>query len=169
MSKIHVRAFQPTDATQLPRFLALAAHEDDAQSALDNPDLARYIENFGRAGDCAIVAHNDEQIIGIAWARIWTLDNRGFGWIDETTPEMAIAVESEFQNCGVGARLMKALKAELGAAGATQIALNVRADSPAVRLYQKLGFAKIDGSERRNWAGGVSFNMRTPLSSKISP
>ena len=39
----------------MPRFLALAAHEDDAQVALDNPDLARYIENFGRAGDCAIV------------------------------------------------------------------------------------------------------------------
>ena len=48
---------------------------------------------------------------------------------------MAIAVEANFRGHGIGARLIAALKAELRVAGATQIALNVRADSPAVRLY----------------------------------
>ena len=160
---IQIRAFQPDDKEHLPRFLALAAHEDDTQIALNNLNLARYIEGFGRAGDCAAVAHNDEQIIGIAWARFWTLDVHGFGWIDAATPELAIAVAAGFRGQGTGARLIETLKSELRAVGATQVALNVRADSPAVRLYQKLGFAKVESSEQINRTGGVSFNMLAPL------
>ena len=160
---IQFRAFQADDKTQLPRFLALAAHETDAQTVLANPDLARYIEGFERDGDCAIIAEHDEKIIGIAWARLWTLDNRGFGWIDEQTPEMAIAVETDFQNQGIGARLIEALQQQLKASGAQQISLNVRADSRAVRLYEKLGFAKIAASERVNRMGGVSFIMLARL------
>lgn len=159
-----MRAFEDADKAHLPRFLALASHEDDARIVLVNPELARYIENFGRAGDCAVVAHHNTQIVGIAWARLWTPDTHGFGWIDEATPEMAIAVEADFRGQGIGARLIETLKSELRAAGATQISLNVRADSPAVRLYEKLDFAKVDGSERTNRAGGVSFNMLAPLS-----
>ena len=158
-----IRAFQADDKTQLPRFLALAAHETDAQTVLTNPDLARYIEDFGRNGDCAVVARNNKQIIGIAWARLWTPDNRGFGWIDEQTPELAIAVETDFQNQGIGTRLIESLKQQLKTSGAQQVSLNVRADSSAVRLYEKLGFAKIAASERINRAGGVSFSMLAPL------
>ena len=160
---IQIRAFQPIDIAELPKFLALAAHEDDAQVALANPDLARYIEGFGRTGDCAVVATHDDEIIGIAWARFWTPDNHGFGWIDEQTPELALAVAPQFRSRGIGARLIEALKSELRETGATQVALNVRADSPAVRLYQRLGFSKLDGSERTNRTGGPSFNMSAPL------
>lgn len=160
---IRIRAFQPADAPHLARFLALAAHEDDMQIVSDNPDLARYIADFGRAGDCAVVAQNDGEIIGIAWARVWTRDDHGFGWIDEQTPEMAIAVTTEFRGYGIGARLIEALKSALREMGATQISLNVRADSAAVRLYQRLGFVKVAESERANRAGGVSLNMSAPL------
>ena len=107
---MQIRAFQLADAAALPHFLALAAHEADAQSALSNPDLARYIENFGRAGDCAVVATIESEIVGLAWARVGTRDDRGFGWIDAQTPEMAIAVAPQYRNCGIGARLIEALK-----------------------------------------------------------
>ncbi len=100
----------------------------------------------------------------MAWARFWASDNHGFAWIDEQTPELAIAVEDDFRGQGIGARLIEALKFELHRKGATQIALNVRADSRAVRLYQKLGFAKVESGERTNRAGGVSFNMLARLS-----
>ena len=43
---IQIRSFQPDDKEHLLRFLALAAHEDDAQIALNNPNLARYAEGF---------------------------------------------------------------------------------------------------------------------------
>ena len=160
---ISIRAFQLADKSHLPRFLALAAHETDVKIVLDNPKLARYIENFGSMGDCAFVAHNDEEIVGVVWARFWTIDNCGFGWVDEKTPEMAIAIENNFQNIGIGTRLIQELKSELRAQNATQISLNVRADSPAVRLYRKMGFEEIAESERTNRVGGVSFNMLAPL------
>ena len=160
---IQIRAFQLSDELQLARFLALAAHENNVQTVLDNPNLARYVDAFGRAGDCAVVAHDSEQIVGLAWARLWTPDSHGFGWVDEATPEMAIAVETGFREMGVGARLVEALKSQLREMGAEQISLNVRADSAAVRLYEKLGFEKIVGSERINRTGGQSFNMRATL------
>ena len=160
---IQIRALRPADAVRLPQFLALAAHETDVEAALENPNLARYIENFGRVGDRAVVAHDGEQLIGIAWARLWTPANRGFGWVDEQTPEMALAVEAEFQNRGVGTRLIEALRIQLRESGAQQMSLNARADSPAVRLYEKLGFEKIAGSERVNRTGGESFSLLARL------
>ncbi len=160
---IQIRAFCPADAAHLPRFLALAAHETEIEAALANPNLARYIGNFGRAGDCAVVAHGGEQIIGIAWARLWTSDNCGFGWVDEQTPEMALAVEADFRNRGIGARLIEALKTHLRESGAQQMSLNARTDSPAVRLYEKLGFGVIVRSERVNRTGGASFSMLARL------
>lgn len=175
---IHLRPYQSSDRAELPRFLALAAHEDTIQNVWDNPDLTRYIADFGRAGDAAIVAQHEaheadeadeaheahERVIGIAWARFWTSEDHGFGWLDEATPEIAMAVVPRFRGQGIGARLIEALKSHLREAGAAQVSLNVRADSPAVRLYQRLGFERIAGSERRNRTGGQSFNMSAPLS-----
>ena len=162
---IRLRPYQISDQAELPRFLALAAHEDAIQRVWDNPDLARYIAGFGRAGDAAIVAQHDASaaVVGLAWARFWTSEQRGFGWLDDATPEMAIAVAPQFRGQGCGARLIEALMTRLRAAGVARVSLSVRADSPAVRLYQRLGFEPIAGSRRRNRSGGQSFNMSAPL------
>jgi len=39
------------------------------------------------------------------------------------------------------------------------ISLNVRRSNPAVRLYERLGFRKVPGSEMVNRVGGVSIIM----------
>lgn len=55
-----------------------------------------------------------------------------------------IAVARAFQRCGVAQRLFAALLAELRAAQATEIFLEVRASNqPALGLYRRLGFAEI--------------------------
>ena len=153
---------RPSASVNKARFLALAAHEDNVEVVLSNPKLARYIEDFGRDGDTAVVAEDDETraTVGVAWARFWTRDNCGFGFVDEATPELAVAVEEEFRGRGIGARLIEALLAQLRASqDIEQVSLNVRADSRAVALYERLGFVKIEGSERTNRTGGISFNM----------
>lgn len=109
----------------------------------------------------------------MVWARFWTFEHYGFGWIDERTPELAIAVEPEFQGQGIGAMLVEELKERLRGTslldqdGNTfcplQVALNVRGNSPAVRFYERLGFVRVEGSEQRNRTGGLSFNMVAPL------
>ncbi len=162
---ICIRPFASRDATLLPRFLLLAAHENEAEVVMLNPNLARYVARFGRDGDTAVVAENSEtrKIVGIAWARFWTRDECGFGWVDEQTPELAVAVEPEYRGQGIGARLVEALFEELRAKGVQQVSLNARATSRAVRLYERLGFREIEGSGRTNRTGGQSFNMKTRL------
>ncbi len=191
---IQIRALEIFDEPLLPRFLALAAHEEEIEVVLANPALALYVENWGRAGDCAVVAEDTESraVVGMAWARFWTPEHHGFGWVDELTPEMAVAVEAEFQGQGIGTRLVEALKCRLRAIlraarwdarhqqlvcatraveveqpemllAPDQVILNVRDESPAVRLYERLGFFRVAGSERQNRTGGVSFNMSAPL------
>ena len=191
---IHLRALEVFDEPFLPRFLSLAAHEEETEVVLSNPALALYVANWGRRGDCAVVAEDLETraIVGMAWARFWTKNQHGFGWIDELTPELAVAIEPEFQGQGIGTRLIEALKCRLRAVSLTarwdtrtqrwvtasipvevdqpemqmaphKVALNVRDGSPAIRLYERAEFAKVDGSERQNRTGSVSFNMAAPL------
>jgi ribosomal protein S18 acetylase RimI-like enzyme len=54
-----------------------------------------------------------------------------------------IAVLIEYRNAGVGSRLIQDLLKE-GASAGKPIKLHVLASSPAVRLYERLGFRRID-------------------------
>lgn len=172
---ISIRPLESFDEPLLRTFLALAAHESDIEVVLANPALALYVEEWGRNGDCAVVAEDMETrtIVGMAWARFWTNERHGFGWVDALTPEMAIAVEPWFQGQGIGGHLIEAIKEQLlntslpDHQGKTFpprfLSLNVRAESPAVRLYQRHGFTRVEGSERQNRTGGISFNMLAQL------
>ncbi|HJU91643.1 MAG TPA: GNAT family N-acetyltransferase [Pyrinomonadaceae bacterium] len=55
-----------------------------------------------------------------------------------------IAVLTEYRNAGIGSRLIQDLKQEATLAG-KPIELHVVASSPAVRLYERLGFYKSGG------------------------
>jgi len=55
-----------------------------------------------------------------------------------------IALLTEFRNAGLGSRLIHDLMNEAAAAG-KPIQLHVLATSPAVRLYERLGFSRTGG------------------------
>ena len=193
MADFSVRALSQTDAQSLAHFLSLAAQEEDAASAMANPELARYVEDWGRAGDCGVAALNAQgALIGLAWARLWTQENQGFGFVDELTPEMAIAVAQNFRGQGVGSALIEALKCRLRALKLAArwdarnqkmvppdreveveqpdmeispafVSLSVRADSPTIAFYRKCGFEPVEGSEQTNRVGEISQIWRAPL------
>ena len=76
--------------------------------------------------------------------RIIVLDGRPVGRIlvDRNEAEILlrdIAVLTEYRNAGVGSRLINELMQEATAAG-KPIKLHVVSSSPAVRLYERLGF-----------------------------
>jgi GNAT superfamily N-acetyltransferase len=81
--------------------------------------------------------------------------------VRETIPEICIAVEPNFQGQGIGSRLLEELiqgAMELdGVPGVT--CQSVREDNPAVHLYERMGFRRIDGSEQVNRVGVLCFNM----------
>lgn len=39
---------------------------------IENPDLAKYIEGFGRDGDLCLVAKLNGKLVGAAWTRLFT-------------------------------------------------------------------------------------------------
>ncbi|WP_243714042.1 GNAT family N-acetyltransferase [Nostoc sp. 106C] len=43
------------------------------------------------------------------------------------------------------------------------VSLSIRSSNPALRLYQRLGWEVVDGSETINRVGGISFKMKFDL------
>ncbi|HEY9761807.1 MAG TPA: ACT domain-containing protein [Trichocoleus sp.] len=140
------------------QMLMHAAHEQSLDAVKDQPELTRYAAGWGRAGDMGVVALLGEQPIGAAWLRLWQGDTQGYGFMSADIPELAIAVLPEYQNQGIGTQLMTRLL-DNAREWYSAVSLNVRADNPVVRLYERLGFVKVPDSEVINRVGGVSFTM----------
>ena len=74
---------------------------------LDEPSLLKYHENWGRQGDIAIVLkHKRAGLVGICCARLHSIDNPGYGFVDESTPEITIAIKPEYRGKGYGSKLI---------------------------------------------------------------
>ncbi len=156
-----VRLANADDEPFLLTMLFYAAHAHDVQGAspeqlLTNPALARYVTGFGRAGDLGVVAEGGDSPVGAAWLRLLAGEERGYGWVDDETPELAIAVKPEMVGHGLGTRMMRELL-DRARGRHPAISLSVRKDNPARRLYLRMGFATV--KEVTNRVGGVSETM----------
>lgn len=135
-----------------------AAHESSLATVKANPDLARYVHQWGRAGDAGVVAERHNAPIGAAWIRLWSGEDKGYGYLADDIPELAIAVMPEIQGQGVGTALLKHIL-ELPKTRYPAISLSIRMSNPALRLYQRLGFVAVAGSEVKNRVGNTSMTM----------
>jgi ribosomal protein S18 acetylase RimI-like enzyme len=144
-----LRAITPADAPILWQMLYYAAHMDEEgatspAAAQENAFLAQYVTGWGRAGDLGFVAETaDGQPIGAAWVRLLIEDKGSASYYDDQTPELAIAVLPAWSGQGVGTALLQTL-IEAAQGRFPAIVLTVRANNPAVRLYQRFGFVVID-------------------------
>jgi ribosomal protein S18 acetylase RimI-like enzyme len=152
-----LRALTPQDEPIVWIMLMYAAHESSLESVQTQPFLTRYAIDWGRSGDLGVVAELAEQPIGAAWLRLWSAD-RGFGYIDDAIPELAMAVAPNYRGQGLGTQLLNQLLASAQTVYPA-VSLSVRANNPALSLYQRTGFLKVIGSEVVNRTGGVSFTM----------
>ena len=122
------------------------------------PPVQRYVERWGRPGDTALIAIHDFQRVGAAWYRLFTDDNRGYGFVDEETPELSIAIVPNKRGTGLGSELLDALLDRARADGYDAITLSVEKDSPAIGLYERHGFERLGEDD-----GGVT--MKADLES----
>jgi ribosomal protein S18 acetylase RimI-like enzyme len=113
--------------------------------------VRRYVERWGRPGDTALIAIQDFQRVGAAWYRLFSADNPGYGFIDEETPELSIAIVPSRRGSGLGSELLDALLAKARAEGHDAISLSVEAGSPAIGLYERHGFSRVGDDD-----GGVT-------------
>ncbi len=135
-----------------------AAHETSLATVKSNLDLVRYVSGWGRAGDLGVVAEKADFAVGAAWLRLWSKDSRGYGYVADEVPELAIAVIPEMRGQGIGTALLSQI-IQVATSQYPAISLSIRADNPALQLYERVGFVAVPGSEVFNREGGRSFNM----------
>ena len=105
--------------------------------------LTRYVDNWGRAGDVALMATETGHRVGAAWFRLFPVDSPGYGFVDERTPELTISVVPSRRRHGVGNELLDALLERARGEGHHAVSLSVEADSPAVKFYERHGFEGV--------------------------
>jgi ribosomal protein S18 acetylase RimI-like enzyme len=173
---IFIRPIEKSEYGILEDFLYAAIHippgaEPVPRNTIFIPEVYVYIEDFGKPGDVCFLAEIGGRLIGAAWSRILACPGkRGYGNIDERTPELAISVLPEYRGQGIGTRLLSALHDGIAGRGDQRISLSVQKTNPAVRLYERLGYAIIVESEnaedyimiktlRNNQCGAVSIKI----------
>jgi ribosomal protein S18 acetylase RimI-like enzyme len=118
------------------------APRSSVEDVVGRPELARYVSAWPRRGDLGMVAEV-EQPVGAAWLRSFPEHDRGYGFVDPSTPELAMGVAPARRGRGVGSRLLDALLVAARRAGAGAVSLSVERDNPARRLYERFGFAQV--------------------------
>jgi ribosomal protein S18 acetylase RimI-like enzyme len=113
------------------------------EDVLAEPAVARYVEDWGRAGDLGVIAEIDGEPAGAAWLRLFATDDAGYGFVAEDVPELSIAVVAGKRGNGVGRALIDALVDMARAEGFRACSLSVEKDNPALRLYRRAGFAEV--------------------------
>jgi GNAT superfamily N-acetyltransferase len=111
---------------------------------LEHPQVAPFHTAWGRAGDVALVAEAEHTRFGLVWYRFFTPEEHGEGFLDEETPEVAIAVREDQRGSGVGTALMEAIHARARENGVARISLSVDRENPARRLYERLGYVDVE-------------------------
>jgi GNAT superfamily N-acetyltransferase len=148
--------------------------------------VSRYVRGWGRLGDTALIALENGFPVGAAWYRVFTGDEPGYGFVDEETPELAIAVVPSKRGHGIGDEpgygfvdeetpelaiavvpskrghgigdeLLQELIAKAKAAGYGRLSLSVEPGNPARKLYERHGFEIVDeGAEAWTMVASLS-------------
>src|SRR5258708_11949156 len=161
MPKTLLRPALQDDLETLWCFLAIAAYEPDSNAAKEVPVVALHLAGWRRPVDFGVIAEQGGVAIGAAWARQFSRDENPVFYVDERTPEVSIGVTENARGQGVGELLLRTLMLESDRRRVS-LCLNARDTNPAIRLYKKVGFQRVYGTEVENRVGGLSFGMIWP-------
>jgi len=144
-----IRKASGRDASFLRDMVKHAYYWRWSEPATADVPASRYVEGWGRPGDRGLILIDESFPVGAAWYRLFTADRPGYGFLDERTPELTIAVVPSRRGRGFGAELLTALLEQARQDGHSSLSLSVEKDNPAVKLYERFGFQpmkEMDGT-----------------------
>lgn len=125
-------------------FMAVYVHEDEEpypKSVIYIPEVYKYINNFGeRKYDIAFVAVDEKKLIGCIWGRVFDENEKGYAYIDNQTPEISLAVLSQYRNKGLGEKLIDTIANYYNKEGFKRISLSTDKRNRSKNLYYRKGF-----------------------------
>jgi len=143
---VRIKPLSKTDQSFLSEMLYLAlfvpaGHEPLPREIIQHPDLVKYYQNWGKENDLGFIAFDarSNEKLGAIWIRQFKSENKGYGYINDHTPELSISVIPSLRGQGIGSLLMNALLDKVKNKYKA-ISLSVSVTNPAVRLYSRFGF-----------------------------
>ena len=104
---------------------------------------AKYVQNWQKHDVGFVAVLESTQIpVGAVWIRLFNNNNQGYGYLNDETPELSIAVLPQYRQQGIGTQLIVHLLENIKNLYPA-ISLSVSSGNPALRLYQRLGFKII--------------------------
>lgn len=116
------------------------------EAIIKAPQIAHYVESWGKEGDFALIAFLRDEAIGGIWMRYFSSDDAGYGFIAPDIPELGMAVERKYRGKKVGSlllgRFLESLPQEVHS-----LSLSVQLENRALGLYRRFGFRdyRVDG------------------------
>lgn len=144
-----IREMKSSETPLLEDFLYEAIFQPDEtnlapKSIVRKPELQVYIEDFGKKkDDYCLCAEAGDKIIGAVWVR----NIKGYGSIDDVTPEFAISLYKEYRGQGIGTAMMKKMLEYLKNSGYKQTSLAVQKANYALKMYLAVGFKIVGENE----------------------
>ncbi len=149
-----IREIMPHENYFLREMLELSVYFHDESKKVEKlreiePILSTYFDGFGRRGDLAFVVVHKNELIGAAWTRLFIDKELGnYGYVDENTPEVSMALNENYRGQGIGKRLMIQMLEQLIAQGFQQVSLSVDKRNRAQNLYRSMGFEVFSEDEK---------------------
>src|SRR5689334_19837030 len=79
-----------------------------SRDILKAPEIAKYVESWGRSGDYGLIAVDVEanQPVGAIWLRYFSSTNPSYGYVADDIPELSMALLTNYRGQGIGTRLL---------------------------------------------------------------
>ena len=134
-----VRRGGPQDVRFLRDMLHHAYYWKERQPGAGPGPVQLYVKAWGRQGDTAVIALVDGFPVGAAWFRLFSATSPGYGFVDEQTPELAIAVVPNARGKGVGRALINGVYEQAKLAGGSRVYWQTHeTNHTAMQLYDKV-------------------------------
>ena len=153
MTDYKIRPIKESEYGVMPEMLYHAVFQRPGAKPLSKkiivvPEIFNYIDNFGGLeDDYCLVADRRGAVVGAVWIRILAGEIKGYGNVNDKTPEFAISVLPEFRNHGIGIKLMRTMLGYMRRKGYAQASLSVQKENYAYKMYKKLGFETVKENE----------------------